>query len=723
MGTWLRAVVRVVSVAWVALGVVSCSGGSSNAPPGQAPVIQSLAVSPSWVTTGESATLKWSVTGASSLSLSSVGAVAGTTAQVTPTADTTYTLTATNQYGSTQAQVALAVFPPPTTWFAPIGATSAIPVQGAVDYFNLFTPTAPWANAASHVAVFKMYSQMLDLDDATLKAVFADLKRRHIAFAIEWGPLDEPNRCGIGEGFDGTLALHYAQRIRDLGGSLQYIAFDEPFGGAALYQGANACHWTPEQTAQNAAKNVATIRSVFPDVVVGDIEVMPNRAALDTWLEDYEQWIDAWQAASGKPLAFFHYDVDWSADWKPAAAALTRALSARYIPVGHIYNGDDGASDTAWITLAEQHMADFETHGALIPDQAIFQSWQAYPKHVLPETDPTSFTYLIDRYFLARTTLTLSYGASSGQGTLTEGGAPIANATVALNAVPLTGGGQASAYSDTGTVPAGTQYLVFGARVALENCSSVALPAEFYLTDFTLDAGAAGQVHDEFTNQLTGWGIWGNASIAQVEQLNLHVQATPGETMGLNSMSLPFTAAGATYTFTVHATIPSGSRGEGCVIAVFQDATFTELGRAAIQIVPLPIALAPLQTDTDGAFAFNLAPQPAPYELWADYGGSVALWPAAAAVGVGTGPAMAITTSALTDGTVGSAYAQALGVSAGRAPYLWAAGPLPPGLVLHQDGTLSGTPTTAGTWMISLSVVDDSAPPQVADAPLQLIVH
>jgi Putative Ig domain len=109
--------------------------------------------------------------------------------------------------------------------------------------------------------------------------------------------------------------------------------------------------------------------------------------------------------------------------------------------------------------------------------------------------------------------------------------------------------------------------------------------------------------------------------------------------------------------------------------------------------------------------------------LWANYAGSSTQWPAAAAIGVGTGPALSITTTALPDATAGSAYTQTLNVSGGHAPYLWAAGPVPPGLVLHQNGTLSGTPASAGTWMISLSVVDDSAPTQLADASLQLIVH
>ncbi len=721
----LQAATRAVAVVCIGLCATSCGGGGSSPPTpvGQAPVIASFAVSPSWMTTGQTATLKWSVTGATSLTIDPVGAVSGTSTQATATADTSYVLTATNQYGSTQAQTRLAVFPPPSTWFAPIGATTAIPqAQGATDYFDLFSPTAPWSTAATHVTVFKMYAAMLDLDDATLRNMFADLKRRHIAFAIEWGPLDEPNRCGIGEGFDGTLGLHYAQRIQTLGGSLQYIAFDEPYDGAALYVGTNACHWTPLQTAQNAAKNLAQLQSVFPDVVAGDIEVLPNGAALDTWLEGYEQWVDAWQAVTGKPLAFFHFDVDWSNDWKPAAAALTRALAARNIPVGHIYNGDDGASDAAWIALGEQHMTDFETHAALIPDEAIFQSWEPYPKHLLPETDPTSFTYLINRYFRERTTLMLSSTAAAGQGTLTATSGPLAVAAVALTDGPLSGTGQPSAYTQSGSVPAGAQYIVFGARVALENCSAVALPAEFYLTDFTLDAGAAGQVHADFTNQLSGWGIWGDPSIGQVEGTSLHVQVTPGETMGLNSGSLPLMAAGAAYTLTVNATIPAGSRGDGCTIAVFQDASFKELGRAVIQIVPRPIALGSPQTDTNGAFAFALPPQPAPFVLWADYAGSDALWPAAAAVAINAPPALAITGS-LPDGVVGLAYSGQLGASGGRAPYLWAGGTMPPGLVLHQDGSLTGTPTMTGTYALSVSVADDSAPTQLADTSLQIVLR
>ncbi|HEX8781944.1 MAG TPA: hypothetical protein VF764_01130, partial [Steroidobacteraceae bacterium] len=115
------------------------------------------------------------------MSVSNVGAVSGTSAQVTPSADATYVLTATNQYGSTQAQVTLPVFLPPTVWFAPDDSE----FNGAADYLDLFTPNAAWPQAAAHVRVFKLYTQMiLYLSDAQLSGIFADLKRRHIAMAV-----------------------------------------------------------------------------------------------------------------------------------------------------------------------------------------------------------------------------------------------------------------------------------------------------------------------------------------------------------------------------------------------------------------------------------------------------------------------------------------------------------------------------------------------------------
>jgi Putative Ig domain len=70
-----------------------------------------------------------------------------------------------------------------------------------------------------------------------------------------------------------------------------------------------------------------------------------------------------------------------------------------------------------------------------------------------------------------------------------------------------------------------------------------------------------------------------------------------------------------------------------------------------------------------------------------------------------------ITTEALGSGTVGEFYCCGnLFASGGVQPYTWSvvAGTLPPGLELPRgENTISGTPTTAGTFTFTVRVTDD----------------
>lgn len=74
---------------------------------------------------------------------------------------------------------------------------------------------------------------------------------------------------------------------------------------------------------------------------------------------------------------------------------------------------------------------------------------------------------------------------------------------------------------------------------------------------------------------------------------------------------------------------------------------------------------------------------------------------------VGGCPTIAITPDPLPDATIGVAYSQALSGSAGVAPYTFdiLSGSLPPGLAL-ASGTISGTPTTLGSFPVTIRLVD-----------------
>jgi hypothetical protein len=82
---------------------------ANTAPTGAAPTINSFTASASTVTSGTAATLTWSTSNDSYDFIDKLGGVRGGSITITPTATTTYTLNATNQYGRSTQQVTVAV--------------------------------------------------------------------------------------------------------------------------------------------------------------------------------------------------------------------------------------------------------------------------------------------------------------------------------------------------------------------------------------------------------------------------------------------------------------------------------------------------------------------------------------------------------------------------------------------------------------------------------------
>jgi hypothetical protein len=86
---------------------------------------------------------------------------------------------------------------------------------------------------------------------------------------------------------------------------------------------------------------------------------------------------------------------------------------------------------------------------------------------------------------------------------------------------------------------------------------------------------------------------------------------------------------------------------------------------------------------------------------------------------------LAITTSALPSGTIGSGYSSYLQAAGGAAPYSWSitAGSLPSGLTISAStGVISGTPTASGTANFTATVTDASSPAQTKSTALSLVI-
>jgi hypothetical protein len=101
----------------------------------------------------------------------------------------------------------------------------------------------------------------------------------------------------------------------------------------------------------------------------------------------------------------------------------------------------------------------------------------------------------------------------------------------------------------------------------------------------------------------------------------------------------------------------------------------------------------------------------------------VTVFVAACGGGGSGGPSQPLISADAPSGTTGVAYsAFAFTVmSGGTAPFTWSeTGDLPPGLSLSSSGQLSGTPTRAGTFPISVIVTDSSNPPLMNSVPVNL---
>ena len=122
-----------------AAGSVTAATTITVNPVAEAPIVNSFSALPSTITVGESSTLSWSVTDATSVTINqSIGSVALiSTATVSPATTTTYTLTATNAVGSVTAATTITVNPAATLEITQTEGTNSAWFGASTTYVNV----------------------------------------------------------------------------------------------------------------------------------------------------------------------------------------------------------------------------------------------------------------------------------------------------------------------------------------------------------------------------------------------------------------------------------------------------------------------------------------------------------------------------------------------------------------------------------------------------------
>jgi hypothetical protein len=111
----------------------------------------------------------------------------------------------------------------------------------------------------------------------------------------------------------------------------------------------------------------------------------------------FKNWFDSYKAAAGEPFAYLQADINWERKWQGSLQPVAALTHASGVAFGIIYNGNTTtADDRQWITQALDRSQQVEA--IMHADQIVFESWMIYPGHVLPESDPDSFTGMMRNY-------------------------------------------------------------------------------------------------------------------------------------------------------------------------------------------------------------------------------------------------------------------------------------------------------------------------------------
>jgi hypothetical protein len=256
------------------------------------------------------------------------------------------------------------------------------PGPGTLDFQRLFEHPEEWSRARDVISVFKFYQQHTETRrpdivgpnyyDALVRAnAFRKLRELRINTALEIGSVKDfwctPDRSGMDASIRATLDAVTA--IENAGGTLKYIAMDEPWvsGRAEVCDGPAL-----EPTANRVATYMSAVQNARPAIRIGLIEAYPFSSA------DAIETIVGLMRARGVPPAFLHVDVDRRALAAGAFAPDMKRLQAfarsQNITFGMIIWGYNGDADALYAVDA----------GALTNLIAeAFQTWEAMPEHLI----------------------------------------------------------------------------------------------------------------------------------------------------------------------------------------------------------------------------------------------------------------------------------------------------------------------------------------------------
>jgi hypothetical protein len=335
-------------------------------------------------------------------------------------------------------------------------------------------------------------------------------------------------------------------------------------------------------------------------------------------------------AATGQNIAFLQVDINWGhANWPQSLRQIVSFAQAGHLPLGIIYNANTTAavsSDHAWLNSAVQNMIEIESKMGIVPAQAVFDSWDRFPRRSITDETGLGEDYLVKQYLRASPSLRLSRSGQDITGTLSgRDGEPIAGAAITLTATDVGGRLSPTARHLAGTVPERAAFAVVGIRIGLEGACVCAGPT----------AALVGGIHYRERGKPPQDISPVNPPVQGASVHTLPV--TPGKIFAPNLKQFAVTP-GAAYTLDTSLSAPAAADHAGYVTVIFLDAAGKGMSRENLWFTPSVQPLGRAMTDARGAFSLRLPANVASArpEIRAEWAGSASLRPAMAILPLST---------------------------------------------------------------------------------------
>jgi hypothetical protein len=293
-------------------------------------------------------------------------------------------------------------------WFHPQPAFIGPQANGLPDFLPLFQPDAPWPRALAKTRFFGLYAGWISAASPQVLLQVVDFVNAHdMAIEIEAPSLQAQSTCGSGvEGYVpygqslATFTLGYLQRLKAFGAKRIVVKVDEPFYFGVVVNDPRSCHFSVQQTAEYVGQYAQLVKTVYPDAEIGDVEPIIDSAYPPGVVAAIAEWHQAYRAVTGEPFPFFFADIEFgSQTWPYLVRQLEQQTHQLGMKFGIIYIGDPSdLTDAEWAakTIARFYIYQGDSGGQ--PDYVLFQSWEPHPQYFLPESNPFTFTGVLDSY-------------------------------------------------------------------------------------------------------------------------------------------------------------------------------------------------------------------------------------------------------------------------------------------------------------------------------------